>query len=89
MQKLFPLGDWLNSEERARFGISEPVFYLAPVRAVYAKEKRCPKKGEWYLSGATVTAYRAPNDLKTVYHIAKLVRVKEIKQTIIVPDKSS
>ena len=46
------------------------------IRAVMAGEFRCPKKGEWYLSGAMVEAYRAPNDLWTGYHIAKLVRVK-------------
>lgn len=31
---------------------------------------RCPKKGEYYLSGAIVTAYKAPNDLTTPYFIA-------------------
>ena len=50
------------------------------VMARYAGEKRPPKKGEWYLSGAVVTAYRAPNDLSTEYHIAKLV-VVETKTT--------
>lgn len=34
------------------------------------KPKRCPKKGEWYLSGALVSAYQAPNDLSTEYFIA-------------------
>lgn len=32
--------------------------------------KRPPRKGEWYLSGAIVSAYRAPNDLDTPYLIA-------------------
>lgn len=32
--------------------------------------KRPPKKGEWYLSGAFVEAYQAPNDLSTAFHIA-------------------
>jgi hypothetical protein len=32
-------------------------------------EMRAPKKGEWYLSGAIPTAYRAPNDLKDTYYI--------------------
>ena len=36
---------------------------------------RKPKKGEWYLSGAIVEAYQAPNDLTSAYHIAKLVTV--------------
>ncbi len=36
-------------------------------------EKRCPRKGEWFLSGAIIEGYLAVNDLSTVYHIAKLV----------------
>jgi len=43
------------------------------VRAVYTGQKRKPKKGEWYLSGARVSAYMAPNDLDTEFHIARLV----------------
>ena len=39
-------------------------------------EFRAPKKGEWYLSGAIVEAYRAPNDLGTAYHIAKPVEMQ-------------
>jgi hypothetical protein len=31
---------------------------------------RPPKKGEWYLSGAILEAWRAPNDLTTAYQIA-------------------
>lgn len=34
------------------------------------KPMRCPKKGELYLSGAVVQAYRATNDLATQYFIA-------------------
>lgn len=33
-------------------------------------EFRPPRKGEWYLSGAIVAAYQAPNDLSTPYWIA-------------------
>lgn len=33
--------------------------------------KRAPKKGEWYLSGAIVEAYQAPNDLTTEYTIVE------------------
>ncbi len=57
--------------------VRQPLVSLgAPARDIRAKwtgEKRCPKKGEWYLSGAIVEAYRAPNDLTTPYHIAKLI----------------
>jgi hypothetical protein len=34
------------------------------------KPMRCPKKNEFYLSGAIPTAYRAPTDLTTEYFIA-------------------
>lgn len=53
------------------------------VHAVWTGEKRCPKKGEWYLSGAIIEAYRAPNDLSTPFHIARLVRTKKEHKTII------
>lgn len=42
-------------------------------RFVYTGEKRPPRAGEFYLSGAIVSAYRAKNDLTTAYHIARLV----------------
>jgi len=41
--------------------------------AVKAGEKRCPKKGEWYLSGAITCAYLAFNDLSQEHVIARLV----------------
>lgn len=43
--------------------------------------KRCPKRGEFYLSGAIVEAYRAPNDLSTEFVIAEVYEVG-IKPTI-------
>lgn len=45
------------------------------VAAQWTGEKRPPRKGEWYLSGSYVEAWRAPNDLSEVFHIARLVRV--------------
>lgn len=82
--KTFLLGDSLNPQEMKRFKLeSGQGVYLANldyaprnVKAVFTGEKRCPKKGEWYLGGAIVTAYRAPNDLSTVFHIARLVKVE-------------
>lgn len=56
------------------------------LRAVYTGEKRCPKKGEWYLSGAIAEAYQAPNDLGGEYHIARIVEVIERKTYEIVDD---
>lgn len=34
-------------------------------------EFRAPRKGEYYLSGAVLAAYRAPNDLTTAYRVAR------------------
>ena len=45
----------------------------ARVMAKWTGEKRCPKKGEWYLSGSVIEAYKAKNDLAETRHIAKLV----------------
>ena len=32
---------------------------------------RCPNRGEFYLSGAVIEAYRAFADLSTSYHVVK------------------
>ena len=37
--------------------------------------KRCPKKGEYFISGAVPIAYRAVQDMTTEYYIAVLERV--------------
>jgi hypothetical protein len=77
-KRLYRVADLLNNEERKQFSIP----YLGTlaraehVMAVYSGEKRRPKKGEWYLSGSVVEAYRAHNDLSSVYHIAELVKTK-------------
>ena len=55
------------------------------IRAIATGEYRIPKKGEWYLSGAIIEAYFAPEDfVVTPYYIAKLVRTRLIKTRIIV-----
>lgn len=41
-------------------------------------EYRPPRKGEYYLSGAIVAAYRAPNDLSTAYWIARELNMQHI-----------
>jgi len=64
--KFYPLADWLSPQDCKEMGI----------RAVSTGETRCPKQGEWYLSGAIVEAYRAPNDLPSPYAIARLVKIK-------------
>ena len=45
---------------------------LSPQRYFYRKVGfRRPKKGEWFLSGAIVEAYQAPNDLAPEYQIVE------------------
>lgn len=86
----YPLADWPSREDceqmdLRRSEVSGPLPSLDTgvqvrghrgdeIRAIPTGEKHPPKQGEWYLSGARVAAYRAPNDLSTAYHIAKLVR---------------
>lgn len=56
----------------------KPLWLNQHIRATPTGEKRPPRKGEWYLSGAIIAAYRAPNDLSTAFHIARLVRIDEV-----------
>ena len=39
-------------------------------------EFRAPRKGEYYLSGAIIGAYRAPNDFTQKYWLARAVRLE-------------
>ena len=54
--------------------VADPIYRDG--KAVYLKASwdgnppRCPKKGEYYLSGAIPSAYLAKNDLNTMYFIA-------------------
>lgn len=77
--KLFEVVDMPNVEEMKDLGL--PTHFNSRyghrnVRAEWTGEKRPPKKGEWYISGAIPQAYRAPNDLSFDYYIARLVRVR-------------
>ena len=45
----------------------------------YTGEFRCPKKGEYFISGAIPMAYYSPNDLSCEYHIATLVTVRRVE----------
>lgn len=67
---LYPLGDRVPGV----FGQEQNNY-----RAKYSGEFRPPNKGEWYLSGSIVAAYRAPNDLNTPFHIAILVKVRRVE----------
>ena len=88
MTKTYPLGDTPTSKETGGASAAERLVLSSlgadskNFRAIATGEKRKPRKGEWYLSGAEITAYRAPNDLSTVYHIAKLVRVRTIPASL-------
>jgi hypothetical protein len=63
-------------EERFYQAADYPERLQKDVRFKKSNEFREPKKGEWYLSGAVVEAYRAPNDLSGKYWIAKRVSVR-------------
>lgn len=88
--RLYPVRGWISSEEFKQLFTAEEIetkrrqlLGLSPSHShdVYAEatgEKRPPKKGEWYLSGAIAEAWRAPNDLTTPYHLARLVRIQRI-----------
>ena len=65
--KTYPLGDYHSKANRA----------------VRTGEFRRPRKGEWFLSGAIPTAYKAPNNLSTAYHIMQPVKAKPVTKMII------
>lgn len=46
------------------------------LKARWTGEKRPPRRGEYFLSGAVIEAYKAENDLTTPYHIAELVEIE-------------
>lgn len=57
------------------------------VRFQWTGEKRPPRKGEWYLSGALLAAYHANADLSTPYHIARAVKLERFETVTVVPWK--
>lgn len=81
--KTWRLGDTPPRSESERLGVEHRLVTSWEsnrdgrfLRAALAGEKRAPKKGEWYLSGARPVAYRAPNNLSSSYHICRLVAVQ-------------
>jgi hypothetical protein len=55
------------------------------IKAIKTGEFRCPKAGEWYLSGAIPQAYLAKSSITTMmFPILKLVRTKTQTTTILV-----
>jgi len=83
--KVYDLADWPNLYERRRVGWPDGAMarYYRRDDAVYrliairTGEKRPPRRGEWYLSGAIPQGYRAPNDLSTRYAILELAIIRE------------
>lgn len=72
---LYPLSDWVTDREKAKLGVAprQRECDSEMIRAMPSGDYRAPKRGEWFLSGAIVSAYKADNDLTTPYHIARLV----------------
>ena len=68
--KLYILGDYHPDRKWATNGIAD-----GSAMAINSNKYRCPKKGEWYLSGAIPMAYKAPNDLTQEFFIATIVKV--------------
>lgn len=103
--KFYPVVDHIPSNQLRAMGITldrtESVIprlffqgkqlFRNQIQAIYAGEKRQPRKGEWYLSGNPVEAYHAPNDLHGVFHIAQLVITEEVTTTRIlhIPSEAS
>lgn len=86
--KFYDIGDFISTDDWNSLGFKKISFdeRMVDKRNIKAKstgEFRCPKKGEWYLSGAIINAYKAHNDLTTPYHIARLVRTKTVTTTIV------
>ncbi len=87
MRKTFyPVVDHVPTDQRKSLGMDDKDYGRPSatldmagrgVRAVATGEKRAPKLGEWYLSGAVVGAYLATTDRITIkYPIARLVMTK-------------
>lgn len=77
--RFYPLCNFLPETELQRLGAGS----RQNVHAINTGKKRPPLKGEWFLSGAIVGAYRAEEDMSIPYSIAKLVRTETtIKQVV-------
>ena len=80
----YPLGDTPSREETGETDFNKRVAIdlmggSRCFRVIPTGQKRAPRKGEWYLSGATVTAYKAVGDgMQSEYMIAKLVRAERV-----------
>lgn len=81
----YPAADYVPGARRLGFlGSNLPD---DSVRFQWTGEKRPPRKGEWYLSGAEIAAYHANADLSTPYHIARAVKLERTETVTVVPWK--
>ncbi len=81
MPSTYRLADCPAAAETGGMSFDER-FSRRTLAAVKTGGFRCPKRGEWYLSGATPEAYKAPNDLTGKFHILALVKVD--RKTVVV-----
>ena len=87
--KTYPLAGRPNRDDYEKLGLDKPNpmrWWLCKkdgvhvhVRATTIGEKRPPRAGEWYLSGAVPEAYRTENNLSTPYCIMRLVCVRKVE----------
>jgi hypothetical protein len=68
-EDFYPLGDRYPGD----------IYRTTNYRAKWTGEYRPPKKGEWYLSGAFITAFRAYNDLEHSHNIATIYKVRKVE----------
>ena len=87
-QGLYPIADRVPLArlvgEAVSLNMSSVGIFPQKFKARWNGEFRCPRKGEWYLSGAIITCYHAPNDLSMSYHIAEIVEVETVTVTHVV-----
>lgn len=81
-EKLAPNGIYRVADRVPENELAEIATDRGRVAARWTLETRAPKRGEWFLSGATVEAYRAGADLDSVYPIARLVRAKVTQRVV-------
>lgn len=78
--KLYPVADRVPG-----LPLAHPFQY----RAVLTGEKRVPRAGEWYLSGAIPAAYRMPTDGSSiVFAICRIVVAESVTTWRIVDEAS-
>lgn len=93
---VYPLADYLTYEDKQALrvqGTMSTAKYqdllrgdFVNVGAVLTGEKRPPKAGEWFISGAIPEAYRMPNDSTQAHHIARLIKYRTETRCIEVKD---